>query len=62
MDKSTWRPAQDDWDKDNTTRINLKFNNRTDKDILDAIDMNNKQGSIKELLRKAIAIDNKTKK
>jgi len=45
---------QKKYDDKNTMRISLKLNINTDKDIIDKIDMNNKQSSIKELIRKGI--------
>lgn len=46
------------YDKENIERYYLKLHKENDKDIIDAIDQNNKQGSIKELLRKAIKDNN----
>ena len=46
------------YDKENIERYYLKLHKEKDKDIIDAIDPNNKQGSIKELLRKAIKGNN----
>ena len=40
--------------KENTTFIGLKLNNRTDADILAALDGKQKQSEIKRLLRIAI--------
>jgi hypothetical protein len=45
---------QSKYDKEHIVRYYLKLHKINDKDIIDAIDPNNKQGSIKELLRKAI--------
>ena len=42
------------YDKEHIVRYFLKLHKENDKDIIDAIDPNNKQGSIKELIRKAI--------
>jgi hypothetical protein len=43
------------YDADNTTRIALKLNDRTDKDILDFLEKSgNKQGTIKNLIREEI--------
>jgi cell filamentation protein len=40
------------WDRENTTQFKLKLNNRTDRDILEWLDgLDNKQGSVKELIR-----------
>lgn len=46
--------AQEKYDKENTIRISLKLNKNTDDDILKAIDPNNKQSSIKKLIRIAL--------
>ena len=46
------------YDKDNTTKYFLKFNNKTDKDIIDLIELTakelklSKQSAIKYLIRK----------
>ena len=41
------------YDKTNTKRVYIKLNKNTDKDILDYLDsISNKQGYIKELIRK----------
>lgn len=41
------------YDKANTRRVYIKLNKNTDKDILDYLDnIPNKQGYIKELIRK----------
>lgn len=45
------------YDKDNIVRYYLKLHKENDKDIIAAIDPNNKQGSIKELIRIAIKKD-----
>lgn len=43
------------YDQKNTQRIYLKFNLKTDSDILEKLDsVENKQGYIKELIRKDI--------
>lgn len=40
------------WDRANTTRIGLKLQNNTDRDILAVLDrIGNKQGYIKQLIR-----------
>ncbi len=40
------------WDREHTTQFKLKLNNRTDRDILDWLNgLDNKQGSVKELIR-----------
>ena len=46
------------YDKENIERYYLKLHKEKDADIINAIDPNNKQGSIKELLRKAIKDSN----
>lgn len=42
------------YDKTHITRCSLKLHNKNDKDIIDAIDPENKQKSIKELIRKGL--------
>jgi len=40
------------WDKDNTTQLKVKLNNNTDRDIIDWLNgLDNKQGTIKEMIR-----------
>lgn len=40
------------YDKENTTQIKMKLNNKTDRDIIDHLKKNrNKQGYIKSLIR-----------
>lgn len=46
--------AKRDWMKQNTTFIGLKLNNRTDADILEALEGKQKQSEIKRLLRIAL--------
>lgn len=48
--------AQEKYDKENTIRLcGLKLNKKTDIDIIDKIkSLNNKQGYIKNLIRKDI--------
>ena len=48
---------QSKYDKEHTERYYLKLHKVNDKDIIDAIDKENKQGSIKELIRKGIEKD-----
>lgn len=43
-----------EYDKENRLKITLFLSKENDKDIIKAIDMSNKQGSIKQLIRKAI--------
>ena len=47
-----------EYDKTKRLKITLFLNQENDKDIINAIDPNNKQGSIKNLLRKAIKDSN----
>jgi hypothetical protein len=49
--------AKRDWMKANTTVITLKLNNKTDADILAALEDKQKQTEIKRLLRIALAIE-----
>lgn len=47
------KAAQERYDKANTRQIKLKLNLKTDADILEKLDsVGNKQGYIKELIRK----------
>lgn len=51
MNKASERQAR--YDKENTKQIILKLNLNTDSDILEKLDaVDNKQGYIKELIRK----------
>lgn len=50
--------AHREWAKQNTTFIGIKLNNKTDKDILDALKGKPKQTEIKRLLRLAIQKEN----
>ena len=44
------------YDEANTTKVQLKLNNKTDADILEYLDsVENKQGTIKRLLREEIS-------
>lgn len=47
------------YDKENMQRYYLKLHKVNDKDIIDKIDPKNKQGSIKDLIRKGIEKDQK---
>lgn len=47
--------ARKTWTKENTTFIGLKLNNRTDKDILLALEGKPKQTEIKRLIRAALS-------
>ena len=49
--------AQARYDKENIERYYLKLHKKNDADIIEAIDSKNKQGSIKDLIRKAIKKD-----
>lgn len=42
------------YDKEHVERYYLKLHKENDKDIIEAINPNNKQGSIKELIRKGM--------
>ncbi len=43
---------KDEWDKKNTTQFKIKLNNKTDKDIIEWLeDLDNKQGTVKEIIR-----------
>lgn len=47
------------YDENNTTRVQLKLNNKTDADILEYLDkVENKQGTIKRLIREEISRGN----
>ena len=46
--------AKKDWIKQNTTFIGLKLNNKTDLDILQALDGKQKQTEIKRLIREGM--------
>lgn len=47
--------SQEKYDKANTVQVMMKLNKKTDADILSWLDnQKSKQGSIKELIRKAI--------
>lgn len=46
--------AKRDWIKQNTTFIGLKLNNKTDLDILQAIDGKQKQTELKRLIREGL--------
>ena len=49
--------ARKDWTKENTTFVGLKLNNRTDKDILEALEGKQKQTEIKRLIRQGMEYD-----
>lgn len=42
------------YDRENVVKISLKLHKRNDKDILEKVDPNNKQGSIKKLIRRGL--------
>lgn len=47
---------QNKYDQHNTTQIKLKLNKKTDADLLEWLEgLDNKQGTIKEILRQHIA-------
>ena len=47
---------QNKYDQNNTTQVKLKLNKKTDADLLEWIEtLDNKQGTIKEIIRKHIA-------
>ena len=46
--------AKREWMKKNTTFIGLKLNNKTDEDILQALDGKQKQTEIKRLIREGL--------
>ena len=51
------RRAQDKYDRSNTVQVHLKLNLYTDKDILDRLNsVPNKQGYIKDLIRRDINV------
>lgn len=61
---------KDNWDKNNTTQFKIKLNNNTDRDIIEWLEsLENKQGTVKEMIRdysivrsgkeKTMALDNK---
>lgn len=43
-----------EYDEQNRIKISLFLSYKNDKDIIEAIDVNNKQGSIKKLIRDSI--------
>lgn len=48
--------ARERYDKVNTTKVTIKLNLKTDKDIIDYLEASgNKQGTIKEALREKMA-------
>ena len=51
--------AKERYDKENTTFVGLKLNNKTDSDILSAIENKPKQTEIKRLVRKGIESEKK---
>lgn len=51
--QSTWSAK---YDANNTKRIFLKLNKNTDKDIIEHLEGRNKQGYIKNLIRKDMSL------
>ena len=51
--------AKKDWIKQNTTFIGLKLNNKTDADILQALEGKQKQTELKRLIRQGLAQEEK---
>lgn len=49
--------ARKKWIKENTTFVGLKLNNRTDRDILEALEGKPKQTEIKRLIRQGMRQD-----
>jgi len=49
--------ARKEWTKENTTFVGIKLNNRTDKDILEALEGKPKQTEIKRLIRQGMKQD-----
>lgn len=53
MDKKKRNANLNEWRKSHTRRVTILLNNNTDRDILERLDsISNKQGYIKELIRK----------
>lgn len=53
MDKKKRNANLNEWRKSHTRRVTILLNNNTDRDILERLDtVSNKQGYIKELIRK----------
>lgn len=49
-----------DWCRENTTQFKLRLNNKTDADIIEFLkSLPNKQGFLKELIRKEIEAQKK---
>lgn len=47
--------AKKKWIKDHTTKVTIKLNHNTDKDLLDALEgEESKAGKIKELMRRSL--------
>jgi hypothetical protein len=51
------------WKQENTTRITLRLNNRTDADIIEAMQtaQGSKQGELRRLIRAGIAAERSSK-
>lgn len=54
MEKKNKYDAQERYDKKNTQFIGLKLNNKTDSDIITALEGKPKQTEIKRLIRKGL--------
>ncbi len=55
MRSDALKKAQLKYDRGNTTSITLKLNNKTDGDIIEFLSqVDNRQGTIKEIIRKYI--------
>ena len=50
-------PAKAEWERKNTSFIGLKLNNRTDADIIAALNGKSKQTEIKRLIRLGLQAD-----
>ena len=54
---------KDNWDKNNTTQFKIKLNNNTDRDIIEWLDsLENKQGTVKEMIRDYSIVKGKREK
>lgn len=58
MTSEAQKRANAKYDEENTVQFKMKLNLNTDKDILDKLDtLDNKQGYVKELIRKDIELE-----
>lgn len=58
MTSEAQKRANAKYDEENTVQFKMKLNVNTDKDILDKLDaLDNKQGYVKELIRKDIELE-----